>query len=434
MPDGTAPDGATWVGVLDVDEDRPVNGISGPLQDVHVQARVLVRQHGGPLGFVSVPSRPWATLTDRARAAAAISLPDAVQAHANCPDRALAPRREADFAAWTGCPVLFPPSDGSGVTVAIPTRDRTGLLRDCLLAVQQIRYEPLEILVVDNAPSSSDTKDLVEHLALADSRIAYTSEPQPGISAARNHALTVARYDMVAFTDDDVLVDPGWVAAIAAGFASDPDVACVTGFVAPSALDNPFQRYFDSRYPHQLQFAPSRYDLAEHRPPGTLYPFSAGLFGRGANMAVRRSHAEKMGGFDTLLGVGAPCRGGEDLDFFVRVILAGWRICYMPSALIWHRHRENADALRQAVYLYGFGLGAYLSKYMSHRDLRRALVAHATRQGRVHADRMKAASESSQLGVRSGRLAASEARGVIAGALRYQIARRRAGHPQAGTR
>ncbi len=151
-------------------------------------------------------------------------------------------------------------------------------------------------------------------------------------------------------------------------------------------------------------------------------------------MALRRSFALQIGGFDTLLGVGAPCRGGEDLDFFVRVLLADSRISYMPSALIWHRHRESADALNQAVYLYGYGLGAYLSKYLSSRELRSGLLGHALRQGVVHARRMLAASESSQLGTRSGRLAVSEAYGVLAGALRYRTARRRARTSSAGVR
>lgn len=417
-----ATDVPTWVGLLDLDADGPIIGVSGDLRDDHLLARLLIRMHGAPLGFISVRPAPTQTLADRARAAATTSLRESLVAHADCKQ----PRGPVDWTRQTGCPLGFPAAGGLGVTVAIPTRDRADLLRDCLRMVQQVSYQPLQILVVDNAPSTAATRDLVQELALDDPRITYTCEPRAGISAARNLALVQARFNVVAFTDDDVLIDPGWVAAIAAGFLADPEVACVTGFVAPSALDNPFQRYFEDRYPNQGAFAPSRYDLAEHREPAPLYPLTAGLFGRGANMAVRRDYAREIGGFDPLLGVGAPCRGGEDLDFFVRVLRGGRRICYMPAALIWHRHRNSADALKRAVYLYGYGLGAYLSKHILSRELRSGLLGHALAQLGVHGRRMRAASDSSQLGARSTLLAVSEACGVLAGLLRYRLARLRA--------
>jgi glycosyltransferase involved in cell wall biosynthesis len=423
----------TWIGLLDLDQDGPTVGVGSILRDDHLEARILIRLHGAPIGFVSLPSQPEETLATRARLAAASNLSDGLNAHVDCDDLPLQNSAGHGWAERTSCPSQFPTRGSLGVTVAVPTRDRPELLRDCISTLQQVCYEPLEILIVDNAPSTSATRELVTKLARDDPRITYTCEPSPGISEARNHALATARFDIVAFTDDDVLVDSGWISAIAAGFTADPEVTCVTGFVAPSALDNPFQRYFDNRYPHQGLFAPSRYDMREHRQASPLYPFTAGLFGRGANMALQRSFALSIGGFDTLLGVGAPCRGGEDLDLFVRILLAGGRISYMPAALIWHRHRENADALNQAVYLYGYGLGAYLSKYLPNRELRTGLVGYAVRQAIVHAGRMLAASESSQLGARSARLAVSESYGVLAGALRYRVARRRARVPPVGS-
>jgi glycosyltransferase involved in cell wall biosynthesis len=424
----------TWVGVLDLDRDGPVVGVSGALLSVHVLARVLARVHRAPLGFVTVATQPVETLAARARTTATATLADALANHV-MHDVCGGPESEiADWSEGTTCPSRFPATGGEGVTVAIPTRNRAALLRDCLLTIMQTTYEPLEILVVDNAPSDQSTQELVAELARADARITYACEPQPGASAARNLALGKARYELVALTDDDVLVDPGWVSAMVAAFASDPGVTCVTGLVAASALDNPFQRYFEGRYPNQSMLIPLRYDLDHHRQSSPLYPFAAGLFGRSANMAVRRGSAQRIGGFDTLLGVGAACRGGEDLDFFVRLLLDGGRICFMPSAVVWHRHRENADALRQAIYGYGYGLGAYLSKHLGNPDLRHALISHAVRQGGLQASRMKAASRSSRFGVAGSRLVVSEAFGLLAGAVAYRIARRRLASASPGFR
>jgi GT2 family glycosyltransferase len=423
-------DGPTWVGVLDLDEDGPVVGVGGTLQDTHCLARVLVRKHRAPLGFVTLSPQPAETLAERTRAAATVTLAEALARHA-MGDGQAGPEQgaEADWTAQTICPSRFPPSGDVGVTVAIPTRNRAELLRDCLQTLMQISYAPLEILVVDNAPSDQSTRDLVVELARSDPRVTYACEPYPGASAARNHALASARYEIVALTDDDVLVDPGWVPAIVAAFTSDPRVTCVTGLVAPSALDNPFQRYFEGRYPSQGMLIPLRYDMSTHRQSSPLYPFAAGLFGRSANMAVRRESAQRIGGFDTLLGAGAPCRSGEDLDFFVRLLLDGGRICFMPSALVWHRHRDDADALRKVVYNYGYGLGAYLSKHLSNTHLQRGLIVQARQQAGLQASRIKDASQSSQMGVTGNKLVISEARGFLAGVLAYRIARRRSASP-----
>jgi GT2 family glycosyltransferase len=418
-------DGPTWTGLLDLDPPVSLVGTAGPLRGDHVLARVLVRLHGAPVGYVWVPPQPEQSLLARAQAAAETTLSARLRNHARCGAELGPVSRSTDWTAMMACPRRFPASEGVGVTIAIATRNRTELLRSCLSTIQQIAHEPLEILVVDNAPSDSSTRDLVSGLSRDDPRFAYACEQGRGASAARNLALARARFDIVAFTDDDVLVDQGWVSALVAGFIADPEVTCVTGLVAPSALENPFQRYFEYRYPDRGTFVPARYDLAEHKHPSRLYPFEAGLFGRGANMAVRRSAALKVGGFDTLLGAGALCRGGEDLDLFVRLILDGGRICYLPSATVWHRHREDANALSKAVYVYGFGLGAYLSKHLSNRGLRNGLLTHVARLPGPQVSRMKSASRSSRLGARSAKLAISEACGVLAGLIGYRVIARR---------
>ena len=311
------------------------------------------------------------------------------------------------------------------MTVVICTRDRSEYLLDCLRAVQEVNYHPLEILIVDNAPSGNETRELVATLAREDTRIRYTCEPRPGLSAARNHGLAQARYDLVAFTDDDALVDAGWPAALAAGFASDPAAVCVTGFVPAGALDTWSEQYFDARYAWGEVAEPRRYDMLSHRLPVRFYPFCAGVFGTGANFAVRRGPVISAGGFDTLLGAGAPGLGGEDLDMFLRLILAGGRICYLPSAFVWHRHRSDPDALGDQIYSYGHGLGAYLAKHSKNRQLRAAFLLHGVPEIGVVIGRMRQASVSSQPWSSAG-LAITEIRGVIAGALAYRRAARRA--------
>ena len=180
------------------------------------------------------------------------------------------------------------------MTVIICTRDRAKGLRQSLRSIQQVNYEPLEILVVDNAPTRDDTRELVTALAKDDERIHYTCEANPGLSRARNHGVARARFDLICFTDDDTRVDPGWPAAIAAGFAADPEAMCVTGLVASSSLDTGSERYFDSRYSSERPSTSPLQDLVTHRHPSVLYPFKRRRFGTGANFAIRRSAVKDL--------------------------------------------------------------------------------------------------------------------------------------------
>lgn len=407
---------SVWVGVLDLDRSADATGVSGPLHPSHQHVKLLVRMHHAPVGYVEIPAFPRESLADRARKAAAVNLLQATQWHTYCDDPIAQTSEDTQWDSLISCPRRFAGS-GKGLTVVVCTRDRPDELRDCLDALRRCSYEPLEIMVVDNAPSSDATRTLVSTLARADPRVHYIHEPVPGLSRARNLALINAQHELVAFTDDDTLVDSNWPAALAAGFGDDLQTLCVTGFVAASALETSSERYFGARYSARQRFEPYRYDMNSR--PTKLYPYTAGVFGMGANFAVRRDAIVELGGFDPLLGVGGVGRGGEDLDIFLRVILAGGSICYMPSALVWHRHRVSAPALREQIYSYGHGLGAYIAKHLSSKDLQTALLAYGFHQIALTIGAFRRAAMRSQLGMKVSRYALTEVGGVIVGALSY---------------
>jgi len=166
----------------------------------------------------------------------------------------------------------------------------------------------------------------------------------------------------VAFTDDDVLVDARWLRGLAAGFAIAEDVAGVSGLVPSGELRTPVQAYFDDRVFWSRNIQRRVYRLSSPPKDSPLFPFSVGDFGTGANFAVRRSVALTMGGFDTAFGVGTRTGGGEDLDFFTRLLLDGGALVLEPSAVVWHRHRADLVGLERQTRGYGRGLGAWLTK------------------------------------------------------------------------
>jgi len=224
-----------------------------------------------------------------------------------------------------------------------------------------LRYRSFEIVVVDNAPRTDATEHAVREAFGDDPRVRYVREPRPGLSRARNRGVAEASADVVAFTDDDVRVDSRWLSGIARGFSAAPDVACVTGLIATAQLENAAQLYFHLREGWGTECERRIFDLGRNRDESPLYPYSPGIFGAGANFAMSRTVLKELGGFDEALGAGAPCGGGEDLDIFMRVILAGHRIVYEPAAIVSHFHRTDLAELARQMKAYGSGLTAALT-------------------------------------------------------------------------
>jgi glycosyltransferase involved in cell wall biosynthesis len=406
---GSAP--STWCAELELAGGSTVTGVRPYIGQP--RARVLLRLHGDPIGYVDVPAAgagPDAAEVARAgreRHAAAIAAHLAAEGVPWTPDAEVPPA--------VGCTAPF--SSDTEVTVVVCTRDRGPALAECLERLAALTHSYLELLVVDNAPSDDSTRRVVESFAAYDPRFRHVVEPQPGLSRARNRGLAEARGAVVAYTDDDVAVDPGWVQGLLRGFARRADVACVTGLVATVGIDTGEEAYFDARAASwSTRCEPELYDLAGNARDDVLYPYSAGVFGTGANFAFDTVVLRELGGFDEALGAGSLTRGGEDLDVFVRVLRAGRALAYEPAALVWHYHRADPAALLRQLYGYGTGLTAYLTKCLLQRDLRRDLVRRIPR-GVRHAIEIRRRTKqrlSDDVPAPQGALA-SEVRGYLAG-------------------
>src|SRR6516165_2736912 len=119
------------------------------------------------------------------------------------------------------------------VTVAICTRNRAGSLRRTLesLAALQIPGDlTWEIVIVHN---STDHTDDVINKYLERLPVRRVLETRAGLSNARNQAVDTAKGEYIVWTDDDVIVDPGWLSAYAAAFRRWPEAAVFGGRIKP---------------------------------------------------------------------------------------------------------------------------------------------------------------------------------------------------------
>lgn len=238
-------------------------------------------------------------------------------------------------------------------TVAVCTRDRTEDLKKCLDALVKLPDRGQEIIVVDNAPSTPDTKNLVAEYP----GVRYVLEEKKGLNNARNRAMEEASHEVVAFTDDDAVPEPDWLDHLLQNFGQ-PQVMAVTGLTMPLELETPAQEMFEKYSPFNKGFNRRVFSAA------SMNPLATGRVGAGANMALRKKLLQLVGPFDPALDAGTATQSGGDHEYFACILAHGYKIVYDPSALSWHRHRRTWPELVQTIHGYGVGVYALLTRHL----------------------------------------------------------------------
>jgi glycosyltransferase involved in cell wall biosynthesis len=258
---------------------------------------------------------------------------------------------------------------GPVLSVVVCTYNRSHLL---VAAVEAILGQvddtlPYEVIVVDNN-STDATRDVVAPYVAA-GRVRYAFEPCQGLSAARNRGVSIARADLIAFTDDDVQVSSTWVQSIVHAFNADPDADMVGGKVEPVWTEDP-----PSWLPEAgdaplalVDYGGDAFRITPERPVCLI----------GANVAVRRRAFVKAGGFSTAVqrvrdGIGST----EDYDFQLRALAGGGYAIYDPRIAVrapvplerlnkryhraWHRGHGRFYALMRDPTFERSRIGAFL--------------------------------------------------------------------------
>lgn len=200
------------------------------------------------------------------------------------------------------------------ISVVVATYRRSHLLDRLVSAVaEQADVGVVELVVVDDASPDETAATLLRLRARTDVDLLALRLPRnAGPATARNAGWRAARGELIAFTDDDCVPQPGWLAALASAL-SGADVAQGRTMPNPDQAANvgPFSR--------------------------TLEVTEENGWYQTCNIAYRRDLLERLGGFDEEF----PDAAGEDTDLAWRARDAGARISFVPEALVFHDVRPS---------------------------------------------------------------------------------------------
>lgn len=218
------------------------------------------------------------------------------------------------------------------ITIIVCTYNRCESLAKTLDSISVSTDPPgveWEVLVVDNHSSDRTSAVVADFCSRRPGRFRYLFEPQPGKAYALNAGIREATGEILAFTDDDVIVEPTWLQNLTAGLRSG-ECAGAGGRVIP-AWPRSLPSWLAVDSPHARGPLPV-FDCGREACELTQPPL-------GANAAFRKVVFDKYGGYRTDLGPSPdnkiPCTN-DDTEFGQRLIDAGERLRYEPSAVVYH--------------------------------------------------------------------------------------------------
>ena len=233
--------------------------------------------------------------------------------------------------------------NGIKLSVVVCTFNRSGYLRRMLNSLREAVIPDdlsCEFIVVDNNSDDQTRLVLKEFNKYCESTLRYVFEPKNGLSYARNRGIREARGEIIAFTDDDVIVDKYWIQNIIKAFEEYDDVACVGGKILP-IWEVPKPSWLKTIWYDYLALLDYGDSVAYMNTPNIW----------GANLAVKSEIFRKYGLFDLNLGrKPGKLYGFEETDFLHRIRNAGEKLLYYPLSIIYHNvplNRMKKNYLRK---------------------------------------------------------------------------------------
>lgn len=223
------------------------------------------------------------------------------------------------------------------ISVIVPVKNDQRIQR-CLEALTRQKFDgEYEIIVVEN-DITRPLKDAIEQFP-----VKYLCEPHGGSYNARNSGISLAQYNILAFTDSDCIVDENWLQSLAFGFSSEK-----CGGVCGRNVNLPEEGNL---------VVMSQRNIASDGGPQYLPQIFHAPFAPTCNVAYRRSVINRLNGFDEEF------KSGGDVDIAWRMNILGYTLVYAPDAIVHFGCRNTLSGYFRQFYNYGMGHTLLFKKY-----------------------------------------------------------------------
>lgn len=240
------------------------------------------------------------------------------------------------------------------ISVLIPTFQRSKKIIPCVKSLLENNHQQFEIIIVDQN-KDMNTKNVLKKINSRKIKY-YHLFHSKGKAKALNFAISKTKGDILAFTDDDCLVEKNWLSEMNKSFKKYPKVIGVLGTVFPYRSEKNTGKICPAINPKRKELM-----LSENN-----YKFEH--LGLGNNMAFKKSLFKKSGFFKPWLGIGSVSKAGFESEFIYRVIRQSKLIYITQKARVYHNRWQTPKEHQEKQNMYTCGYLAFCSYYLFKGD------------------------------------------------------------------
>lgn len=210
------------------------------------------------------------------------------------------------------------------ISVIINTFNRPHQATDVIKSILNNTFEHFELLIIEQKGNSFLKSFIAQQSTNNKKKIEYFNLPDKGVSYAKNFGILRAKGNILAFTDDDCLVEKNWLQNIENGFTKFKGIAAVFGKT---------MSYKPHKHPNlkcPCTFKVSKIAVVDKIKPHWKY------VGFGNNMAIKREMFNKFGLFKIWLGSGSMGMNAEDAEYILRLLYNKQSILVNPDMRVYH--------------------------------------------------------------------------------------------------
>lgn len=246
------------------------------------------------------------------------------------------------------------------VSIIILTMNSARFIKPCIHAIDGLDYPNYELIVVDNN-SSDKTLEIIFELASERDIKVIANKENRGFAGGNNDGWKASSGEILLLLNPDTILKNGFLKAIVQPFINDPTVGIAGGKIYYPG-SNILQHCGGILYPNAM---------SDHRGAGEVdnghFDEPANVdYVTGAAMAVRRKVLEIFGGLDEDF---YPAYY-EESDLCLKARNAGWKVLYVPTAILYHHESVILEKLSRKFYsMYFRSRMIFIAKHYSLRDL-----------------------------------------------------------------